>query len=317
MEKCSIIFLLTILFSVAYGESQTCRSVTTTTCDDKSFFPSSPDNAVKRGKMGAKGEKGERGPTGPDQNGFVLKFSEATAKHDEEINELQTSKLAHSSLLSELSELYLTQNTALLMQNKTIKSWINMLEKQNNKINNLMMSVNELNSCETPNVKLATKNSTSIVAHKTTVKYSCKMYYEPEGEPIRKCLNGKFKPSFHSNPLTCTRKRLTWKAAKKYCEEYDLFMVMTGTETTDKRKELCSRNSLSGWVWIGINKETGHWKLSDGSSLPDTFQYNWRAGGTDHTRGSDYMAVYCGKYSNYGKLYNMPSGNVFPFICQY
>ena len=146
MEKCSIILLLTILFSVAYGESQTCRSVTTTTCDDKSFFPSSPDNAVKRGKMGAKGEKGERGPTGPDQNGFVLKFSEATAKHDEEINELQTSKLAHSSLLSELSELYLTQNTALLMQNKTIKSWINMLEKQNNKINNLMMSVNELNS---------------------------------------------------------------------------------------------------------------------------------------------------------------------------
>ena len=61
-------------------------------------------------------------------------------------------------------------------------------------------------ACEIPNVKMATKNSTSIVAHQTTVKYSCEMYHKAEGKTVRKCVNGKIEPSFHSNPLACTSK---------------------------------------------------------------------------------------------------------------
>ena len=65
-----------------------------------------------------------------------------------------------------------------------------------------------------------------------------------------------------------------------------------------------------------MTKEKGHWMFSDGSSLPGNFQFDWRAGGTDYTRGSDYMAVYCGESLDYGKIYNLPGKNNFPFICQ-
>ena len=146
MEKVIAVLLLTFFFSHAFGGSQTCKSVTTTTCDHDSLSPSSPDQPMRRGKMGPKGEKGERGPGGTDLSGAVLGITKMTAKHDEEIKILQNLKAVHSSQLSELSDLYLMQNQALLVQNKTIESLVDMLQVQTNKINYLVKSVKELSS---------------------------------------------------------------------------------------------------------------------------------------------------------------------------
>ena len=162
MEKVIIVLLLATFFSDAFGESQTCKSVTTTTCDHYSLSPSSPNQPVKRGKMGPKGEKGERGPGGIDQSVAVLELSKMTAQHDEEIKILQGLKAVHSSQLSELSELYLMQNKVLLVQNITIESLVNELHVQNNKIEYLMKSVKELSSkymSEFANVRTCAKNN--------------------------------------------------------------------------------------------------------------------------------------------------------------
>ena len=59
-----------------------------------------------------------------------------------------------------------------------------------------------------PEVALTTTNATRIVAHNTVVKFNCNLYYEPEGETVRKCIKGIIVPNFHTNPLKCESKLL-------------------------------------------------------------------------------------------------------------
>ena len=184
MKNYLLVSLLSLLFCVVvFSEPQTCRSVTTTTCDhENSPSPSlsRPDNAVvKRGKKGVKGEKGDSGPAGPagsDQ-------SSAIAKHDKEINEhssqlseisgelteisgefskmessqlevsMATAKNAeeireHSSLLSEMSgeisKMESSQQLAELMHNQTFERLVGLVGEQNEKIRRLTEHVDDL-----------------------------------------------------------------------------------------------------------------------------------------------------------------------------
>ena len=151
MKNYLLVSLLSLLFCVlVFSEPQTCRSVTTTTCDhENSPSPSlsRPGNAVvKRGKQGAKGEKGDRGPVGPagsDQSDAILEVSMATAKNAEEINE-------HSSLLSEMSgeisKVESSQQLAELLHNQTLERLVGLVGEQNEKIRRLTEHVDDLSS---------------------------------------------------------------------------------------------------------------------------------------------------------------------------
>ena len=59
-----------------------------------------------------------------------------------------------------------------------------------------------------PEVAFSTTNSTRIVPHNTVVKFKCDLYYEAEGETVRKCVKGRLLPSFKTNPLKCISKLL-------------------------------------------------------------------------------------------------------------
>ena len=65
----------------------------------------------------------------------------------------------------------------------------------------------------------------------------------------------------------------------------------------------------------------GQWRLADGSDVPASFEYEWRAGrrGLPNIHSSatyDFMLVYCGSGSDdFGRLINYPNNNN-NFICQ-
>ena len=65
-----------------------------------------------------------------------------------------------------------------------------------------------IKGCELPEVALTTTNSTRVVPHNTVVKYKCDLFYETEGETVRKCVKGRLLPSFLTNPLKCASKLL-------------------------------------------------------------------------------------------------------------
>ena len=100
MRKFLVALILVLFFSAVCAESQTCTSVTTTTCDpgeNPQFSSSVPHgNTVKRGKAGPKGEKGEPGPAGPAGTDLSEVVAEVSARHGRQINR-------NSALLSELS----------------------------------------------------------------------------------------------------------------------------------------------------------------------------------------------------------------------
>merc|ERR1719457_385674 len=216
MNKYSIVLISVLFFSTICAESQTCTSVTTTTCDSgeiPQFTPSAhPGNAVKHGKAGAKGEKGETGPAGPagtDLSEVVAEVSAATARHGRQIN--RNSALL-SELSGEISNVESEQNRRIealgSRQNATVERLILLVERQSEEILRLKERVEPfMNSCELPEVSLTTINSTHIVPHNTIVKYLCNLYYEAEGETVRTCLNKKVIPSFQTNPLKCARKK--------------------------------------------------------------------------------------------------------------
>jgi len=331
MKNYLLVSLLSLLFCVVvFSEPQTCRSVTTTTCDhENSPSPSlsRPGNAVvKRGKQGAKGEKGDRGPVGPagsDQSDAILEVSMATAKNAEEINE-------HSSLLSEMSgeisKVESSQQLAELLHNQTLERLVGLVGEQNEKIRRLTEHVDDLSSCEVPVISHSTTNSSSKISHGENVQYSCELYFEPEGETTRKCSRGKLIPSFHSHPLKCTKiSSLTWKEAKMHCNKRNRTMAITGIETTAKRRELCRRSGMTSlsYVWLGFTKEeTGEWKMSDGSQLPHDFEFQWWGGSRglpsrNSNSGWDFMMVQCqSDHPNFGKLNNRPNSYNRDFICE-
>ena len=65
-----------------------------------------------------------------------------------------------------------------------------------------------IKGCDLPEVAFSTTNSTRIVPHNTVVKYQCDLYYEAEGETVRKCVKGRLLPSLKTNPLKCISKLL-------------------------------------------------------------------------------------------------------------
>ena len=146
MNKYSIVLISVLFFSTVCAESQTCTSVTTTTCDSgeiPQFTPSAhPGNAVKRGKAGAKGEKGETGPAGPvgtDLSEVVAEVSAATARHGRQIKR-------NSALLSELSDEISNVESEQHQQNGTVEKLIALVERQSEDIMRLNERVEALTS---------------------------------------------------------------------------------------------------------------------------------------------------------------------------
>jgi len=324
MNKYSIVLISVLFFSTVCAESQTCTSVTTTTCDSgeiPQFTPSAhPGNAVKRGKAGAKGEKGETGPAGPagtDLSEVVAEVSAATARHGRQIKR-------NSALLSELSGEISNVESEQHQQNGTVEKLIALVERQSEDIMRLNERVEALTSCELPEIAFSTTNSTRIVPHNTVVKFKCNLYYEAEGDTVRKCVKGIIFPNFLTNPLKCAKKQLSFKDALHHCREHNMTLAQKGIDTTAQRQELCRRSGVDGWAWIGMEKEStgGQWRLADGSDVPASFEYEWSGGrrglpninsGATH----DFMLVYCGSgIDDFGRLINYRNNNNRNFICQ-
>jgi len=329
MNKYSVVFVSVLFFSAVRADSQTCTSVTTTTCDpgeNPPFSPSAPHgNAVKRGKAGAKGEKGETGPAGPagtDLSEVVAEVSAATARHGRQIK--RNSALL-SELSGEISNVESEQNRRLealaFRLNGTVEKLVAVVGRQSEEIMRLNKHVEALRSCEMPEVASSTTNSTRIVRHNTVVKYNCELYYEAEGETVRSCVDGKILPSFQTNPLKCARKPLSFKEARDHCKRHNMVLAQAGIDTTAQRRELCRRSGAENWTWIGMEKESsGGWRLADGSDVPASFDYEWLGGRRGLPNGSragfDYMSVYCGSGSDFGRLSNYSNNYNFNFICQ-
>jgi len=323
MNKYLIVLISVLFYSTVRAEGQTCTSVTTTTCDqgENPHFtpPVHHSNAVKRGKAGAKGEKGETGPAGPagtDLSEIVAEVSAATSRHEGQIN-------INSALLSELSGKISNFESEQNQLNGTVEKLIAMVERQSEEILRLNERIANINSCELPEVALATINSTRIIPHNTVVKYLCNLYYEAEGETVRTCANGKIIPSLLTNPLKCERKKLSFKDAQQYCKEHNMILAQSGIDTTEKRRELCRRSGADYFAWIGMEKEStgGQWRFADGSDVPVSFEYEWGGGrrglpSYNLHAGYDFMCVYCRSGSNFGRLYNDPNHYSFNFICQ-
>ena len=134
MNKYSIVLISVLFFSTVRAESQTCTSVTTTTCDSgeiPQFSPSvHPGNAFKRGKAGAKGEKGETGPAGPagtDLSEVVAEVSAAAARHGRRIKR-------NSALLSELSGEISNVESEQNRQSGTVEKLTALVERQSEEI---------------------------------------------------------------------------------------------------------------------------------------------------------------------------------------
>jgi len=330
MNKYSVVLISVLFFSTVRAESQTCTSVTTTTCDSGEIPPfSSPSpgqhhgNAVKRGKAGAKGEKGETGPAGPagtDLSEVVAEVSAATARHGRQIN--RNSALL-SELSGEISNVESEQNRRIealaSRQNATVERLILLVERQSEEILRLKERVEPfMNSCILPEVSFTTINSTRIVPHNTIVKYLCNLYYEAEGETVRSCVKGTILPSFQTNPLKCARKKLSFKEAQRHCKEHNMALAQAGIDTVANRRELCRRSGADSWTWIGMEKEStgGQWRLADGRNVPASFEFEWNGGrrglpSINSGAGFDFMSVYCGS----GQLYNY-SNRPRNFICQ-
>jgi len=324
MRKFLVALILVLFFSAVCAESQTCTSVTTTTCDpgeNPQFSSSVPHgNTVKRGKAGPKGEKGEPGPAGPAGTDLSEVVAEVSARHGRQINR-------NSALLSELSgkisNVESEQNRRLealaSLQNGTVEKLMALVGRQGEEILRLKKHVEALTTdCVMPEVAFSTRNSTRIVPHNTVVKYQCDLYYEAESETVRSCVKGTILPSFQTNPLKCTKMKLSFKKAADHCKEHNMILAQAGIDTTAKRQELCRRNGLSNDVWIGMEKETtgGQWRFADGSNVPGSFQYEWQWYNEDE--GHDFMRLWCFRTSShFGELYNLPNTRKLDFICQH
>jgi len=331
MSKYLVALILVHFFSAVHADSQTCTSVTTTTCDpgENPQFTSSAShgNTVKRGKAGPKGEKGEPGPAGPAGTDLSEIVAEVSARHGRQIN--RNSALL-SDLSGEISNVESEQNMRLealaSLQNGTVEKLMALVERQSEEIlrlNERVEALEEITGCELPEVALTTTNSTRIVPHNTVVKYLCNLYYEAEGETVRTCANGKIIPSLLTNPLKCERKKLSFKDAQQYCKEHNMILAQSGIDTTEKRRELCRRSGADYFAWIGMEKEStgGQWRFADGSDVPVSFEYEWGGGrrglpSYNLHAGYDFMCVYCRSGSNFGRLYNDPNHYSFNFICQ-
>ena len=157
MNKYSVVLITVLFLSAVCAESQTCTSVTTTTCDPGENPPFSSSalgrhhgNPIKRGKAGSKGEKGERGPAGPagtDLSKVAAEVSAATARHGRQINR-------NSALLSELngeiSNVESEQNRRLVAlasrQNGTMEKLVALVGRQSEEILRLNKHVEALAS---------------------------------------------------------------------------------------------------------------------------------------------------------------------------
>ena len=139
MRKFLVTLILVLFFSAVCAESQTCTSVTTTTCDpgeNPQFSSSVPHgNTVKRGKAGPKGEKGEPGPAGPAGTDLSEVVAEVSARHGRQIN--RNSALL-SELSSEISNVESEQNRRLealaSLQNGTVEKLVALVGRQGEEI---------------------------------------------------------------------------------------------------------------------------------------------------------------------------------------
>ena len=73
-------------------------------------------------------------------------------------------------------------------------------------INSFRFNILFIKGCELPEIAFSTTNSTRIVPRNTVVKFKCNLYYEAEGDTVRKCVKGIILPSFLTNPLKCASK---------------------------------------------------------------------------------------------------------------
>ena len=73
-------------------------------------------------------------------------------------------------------------------------------------INSFRFNILFIKGCELPEIAFSTTNSTRIVPRNTVVKFKCNLYYEAEGDTVRKCVNRRLLPSFETNPLKCASK---------------------------------------------------------------------------------------------------------------
>ena len=75
-------------------------------------------------------------------------------------------------------------------------------------------------------------------------------------------------------------------------------------------------------MWIGLEKESSggqKWRLTDGSDVPASFDYEWLYGrkGALSNAGYDFMRVWCRNDSLFGQLENVPHNySNYDFFCQ-
>ena len=92
-------------------------------------------------------------------------------------------------------------------------------------------------------------------------------------------------------------------------------------ETIFFNREVCRKFGSGSHVWAGINlftgitKTSGDWRYPNGRSL-GAFQLNWYPGYPKSSNGYDFMIIYCGADSNFGKIFNYQKTATYKFLCQ-
>ena len=143
MNNYSIVLISVLFFSTVFAESQTCTSVTTTTCDpgENPLFSSTVPNgnAFKRGKARVKGEKREKGktgsvgPAGTDLSEVVAEVLALLSELSGEISNVESEQKREIEALAS-------------RQNGTVKKLIALAERQSDEILRLKERVEALTS---------------------------------------------------------------------------------------------------------------------------------------------------------------------------
>jgi len=208
-----------------------------------------------------------------------------------------------------------------------ISNVLNLIEAQDDRIKTLESLVNQLSSCEVVNIPNSNSGSFDVVKNGESITFKCSDDYSSADIMNRKCVLGKFKPSFIDSPLKCKRNppkyfyvdtRLGWKASQKYCKEkYNGNLATHGLETKAGRIEMCKKLNLTSTdVSLGFHKEFSEWARIDGSVLDPPHDGYWFPDYPRKNVNYDFMRCVCYDDADLGKCWNHKQNIAYPFVCE-
>jgi len=207
------------------------------------------------------------------------------------------------------------------------KEKIERLEKVVAEQSEIISLLTSLTICDLPALDHIKTNSSVLLRHNQVAQLSCDKPNKGEGESVRTCQMGSFKPSFKESPFECfslkyvfVEKQLTTTEAQQYCAtNYNHGnLVMDGIDTIEQRKQICNdvgATPTDTYIHIGFIRDyvEDNWKRFDSGSM-DNFIFDWHP---SYPKNRVYLQMSCRNDGNFGTVWDNYADYKCKFVCQY